>query len=221
MKKNKFLSYLGLTLAVLGTAGFIFLYNYPYNSVNFTKLSYQNYDLTNLNLNSSNIANIEKIEETNDFTSAISAYNLKSITDYNDFKTKANISLENNYEDNFSKQNNILAISFKGSAITNSKATKFKIDNNLIKITIGVENDFILTGKDDKDENTYTYYLFPYSSNNEIENITVSAGDTLWSIACEYKKDEQDVRDYIYELRKLNNLTDCTIYPGQEIQIIK
>ena len=87
MKKNKFLSYLGLTLAVLGTAGFIFLYNYPYNSVNFTKLSYQNYDLTNLNLNSSNIANIEKIEETNDFTSAISAYNLKSITDYNDFKT--------------------------------------------------------------------------------------------------------------------------------------
>ena len=75
MKKNKFLSYLGLTLAVLGTAGFIFLYNYPYNSVNFTKLSYQNYDLTNLNLNSSNIANIEKIEETNDFTSAISAYN--------------------------------------------------------------------------------------------------------------------------------------------------
>lgn len=174
MKKNKFLSYLGLTLAVLGTAGFIFLYNYPYNSVNFTKLSYQNYDLTNLNLNSSNIANIEKIEETNDFTSAISAYNLKSITDYNDFKTKANISLENNYEDNFSKQNNILAISFKGSAITNSKATKFKIDNNLIKITIGVENDFILTGKDDKDENTYTYYLFPYSSNNEIENIAIT-----------------------------------------------
>lgn len=174
MKKNKFLSYLGLTLAVLGTAGFIFLYNYPYNFVNFTKLSYQNYDLTNLNLNSSNIANIEKIEETNDFTSAISAYNLKSITDYNDFKTKANISLENNYEDNFSKQNNILAISFKGSAITNSKAIKFKIDNNLTKITIGVENDFILTGKADKDENTYTYYLFPYSSNNEIENIAIT-----------------------------------------------
>ena len=77
-------------------------------------------------------------------------------------------------EDNFSKQNNILAISFKGSAITNSKAIKFKIDNNLTKITIGVENDFILTGKADKDENTYTYYLFPYSSNNEIENIAIT-----------------------------------------------
>ena len=59
------------------------------------------------------------------------------------------------------------------------------------------------------------------TKNNEIENITVSAGDTLWSIACEYKKPGQDVREYIFELRKLNNLTDCTIYPGQEIQIIK
>lgn len=57
--------------------------------------------------------------------------------------------------------------------------------------------------------------------NNEIESIVVSTGDTLWSIASEYKKPEQDVREYIYELRKLNNLTDCTIYPGQEIQIIK
>ena len=57
--------------------------------------------------------------------------------------------------------------------------------------------------------------------NNEIENITVSAGDTLWSISCEYKKDGQDVREYIYELRKLNNLTDCTIYPGQVLKIIK
>lgn len=57
--------------------------------------------------------------------------------------------------------------------------------------------------------------------NNEIENITVSAGDTLWSISCEYKKAGQDVREYIYELRKLNNLTDCTIYPGQVLKIIK
>lgn len=55
----------------------------------------------------------------------------------------------------------------------------------------------------------------------ETENITVSAGDTLWSIACEYKKSGQDVRGYIYELRQLNNLNDCTIYPGQVLKIIK
>ena len=49
----------------------------------------------------------------------------------------------------------------------------------------------------------------------ETEDLVVSTGDTLWSIACEYKKDGQDVREYIYELRKLNNLENCTIYPEQ------
>lgn len=53
----------------------------------------------------------------------------------------------------------------------------------------------------------------------ETEEITVSTGDTLWSIASRYKKDGQDVREYIYELRKLNNLDDCTIYPNQVLKI--
>ena len=55
----------------------------------------------------------------------------------------------------------------------------------------------------------------------ETENYTVSAGDTLWSISCKYKKSGQDVREYVYELRELNNLDDCIIYLGQVIQIIK
>lgn len=53
------------------------------------------------------------------------------------------------------------------------------------------------------------------------ENYMVSAGDTLWSISCEYKKSGQDVRSYLYELRELNELSDCIIYPGQVIKIIK
>lgn len=53
------------------------------------------------------------------------------------------------------------------------------------------------------------------------EDLVVSAGDTLWSISCEYKKTGQDVREYLYTLRELNNLIDCIIYPGQVIQIIK
>ena len=55
----------------------------------------------------------------------------------------------------------------------------------------------------------------------ETENITVSAGDTLWSIACEYKKSGQDIREYIHELRKINDLDDCIIYPGQVLKIMK
>ena len=56
---------------------------------------------------------------------------------------------------------------------------------------------------------------------NKKRFISVSAGDTLWSISCKYKKSGQDVREYVYELRELNNLDDCIIYPGQVIQIIK
>lgn len=51
------------------------------------------------------------------------------------------------------------------------------------------------------------------------EDYTVAAGDTLWSIAC--KNAETDIREYIYELREINNLNDCMIYPGQTIKIIK
>ena len=53
------------------------------------------------------------------------------------------------------------------------------------------------------------------------EDYVVSTGDTLWSIASEHKKSGQDVREYIYELRQLNNLDDCIIYPGQVLKIIK
>lgn len=51
------------------------------------------------------------------------------------------------------------------------------------------------------------------------EDYVVSAGETLWSIACENA--DGDVREYIYELREINNLKDCTIYPNQTIKIIK
>lgn len=55
----------------------------------------------------------------------------------------------------------------------------------------------------------------------ETEEYVVSTGETLWSIASENKKDGQDIREYIYELRQFNNLDDCTIYPNQVIKIIK
>lgn len=55
----------------------------------------------------------------------------------------------------------------------------------------------------------------------ETEEYVVSVGETLWSIASENKKDGQDIREYIYELRQLNSLDDCMIYPNQVIKIIK
>lgn len=54
-------------------------------------------------------------------------------------------------------------------------------------------------------------------TNTEAETIsyTVCKGDSLWTIAKEYKVDNKDIRQYIYELKKLNNITTSNIYEGQ------
>ena len=57
-----------------------------------------------------------------------------------------------------------------------------------------------------------------YTENHKTRYI--SKNETLWSIAKEYKKPNQDIRDYIYEIRKLNNMESATIYEGQELIII-
>lgn len=53
----------------------------------------------------------------------------------------------------------------------------------------------------------------------EIEYV-VCKGDTLWKIAERYKFKNQDPREYIYEIEKLNNMTSATIYEGQTIKIL-
>jgi hypothetical protein len=52
----------------------------------------------------------------------------------------------------------------------------------------------------------------------EYKKILVREGNTLWSIACEHYKGT-DIRKYIYELKKINNLTDSTIFQGDELLI--
>ncbi|MCX7903248.1 MAG: LysM peptidoglycan-binding domain-containing protein [Caloramator sp.] len=46
---------------------------------------------------------------------------------------------------------------------------------------------------------------------------TVQVGDTLWKIAKQTNPNE-DPREVIYEIRKINNITPI-IYPGQEILV--
>ena len=55
----------------------------------------------------------------------------------------------------------------------------------------------------------------------QTQDYIISSGETLWSIAQKYKNPEEDTRQYVYEIKKLNNMTNSTIYAGQTIKIIK
>lgn len=52
-----------------------------------------------------------------------------------------------------------------------------------------------------------------------IESVRVTSGDTLWSIAEEYKPEGKDLREFVYEIANDNGLSDCGIYCGQILYI--
>lgn len=58
---------------------------------------------------------------------------------------------------------------------------------------------------------------------SEIQKIHyVEEGETLWDIASELASDEQDVREVVYDLQKLNGTApDADINVGQKIVIAK
>lgn len=48
---------------------------------------------------------------------------------------------------------------------------------------------------------------------------TVVPGDTLWDIAKEYNYNDEDVRKIVYNIQRLNNISDSQIYSGQVLKI--
>ena len=55
--------------------------------------------------------------------------------------------------------------------------------------------------------------------NRQVETIRVAPNETLWQIAEEHKPDFMDTRDYIYEIKQLNNMQSSSIYIGDELYI--
>ncbi len=47
----------------------------------------------------------------------------------------------------------------------------------------------------------------------------VREGDTLWSIAQSYDEDYDDIRYFIYQIKKANDLQSDYIVPGQALKI--
>lgn len=52
-----------------------------------------------------------------------------------------------------------------------------------------------------------------------VESVRVMSGDTLWSIAAEYKPEGKDLREFVYEIADNNGISDCNIYCGQVITV--
>lgn len=52
----------------------------------------------------------------------------------------------------------------------------------------------------------------------QYETIRIHRGDTLWSIAERYGGDS-DIRKYIYEVKKINNLLTSQIVEGDQLKV--
>ncbi|MCK4258337.1 MAG: LysM peptidoglycan-binding domain-containing protein [Halanaerobiales bacterium] len=50
-------------------------------------------------------------------------------------------------------------------------------------------------------------------------HLEVQSGDTLWSLAKKFVKADEDIRDLIYQIRKINDLRTAEIHPGEIILI--
>lgn len=52
------------------------------------------------------------------------------------------------------------------------------------------------------------------------QTVTILSGDTLWGLAEKYNNNQYpDIRNYIYEIKKFNNLNSDVIIAGESIVI--
>ncbi|MBN7772511.1 LysM peptidoglycan-binding domain-containing protein [Clostridium aminobutyricum] len=54
---------------------------------------------------------------------------------------------------------------------------------------------------------------------NQMIQIQIESGDTLWNLAAEYGPAHTDPRKTVYEICSLNGISADSIYPGQIISI--
>jgi LysM repeat protein len=65
---------------------------------------------------------------------------------------------------------------------------------------------------------TYTVNAFTRTSDT-YEEVIVQSNDTLWEIAAKATPDGQDIRNTVYQIRKLNKLESAMLHPGQRLLI--
>lgn len=55
--------------------------------------------------------------------------------------------------------------------------------------------------------------------NRIIERLEIKYGMTLWDLAEEYKGEDEDIRQWIYEVKKLNNRQSSSLYAGETLLV--
>lgn len=58
-----------------------------------------------------------------------------------------------------------------------------------------------------------------WHNNRSVKAVTVHYGDTLWSIAKEYKPNNVYILEYIEDIKQLNKITNSTIHGGDTILV--
>ena len=70
---------------------------------------------------------------------------------------------------------------------------------------------------------SYLLFLTAYTARGEAVNqysvVTVMKGDSLWSIASHRIAKDENTRDYVEELIKVNDLGSSAIYEGDQLKI--
>lgn len=52
------------------------------------------------------------------------------------------------------------------------------------------------------------------------ETVYVKPGDTVWQIAANYATPKDDVREIMFEIRRINKLdSNASVYPGQNLKV--
>lgn len=55
------------------------------------------------------------------------------------------------------------------------------------------------------------------ASMNQYNQVLVEAGDTVWTIACEYAPDDMDVRKVVHDICDVNEIQADQLVAGQKI----
>lgn len=66
---------------------------------------------------------------------------------------------------------------------------------------------------------TWFAVTHPAAPATEMVTVTVAQGESLWSLAEQFAPENQDPREWIYEVTTINNLETSSLIPGMRLTV--